>query len=281
VISNDELFDGFLAHQRHRMFSAQTIKRRAFTLRNLGDFLDGDPIQRVTLDDLERFVSRWTSPQSRQSITSDLRVFFRWCRAREHIVKDPTEFLEAPRLKNRAASPIPPADVRRAITAASGRTRTMIMLAAFAGLRVSEIGALRGEDVRWDEELIVVRDGKGGKDRIVPLAPELAAELARYPQTGPLFPGHPGRGRYPDKVGLSPERVSQLVVDHLRALDIPGRAHDFRHGFCTELIRASNGNVVLVAQLMGHDHIATTQRYCAWRPDGRDIVASLYAQDIA
>lgn len=71
----------------------------------------------------------------------------------------------------------------------SGSTQLAILLGALAGLRVAEITALSSEDIFLDHEppVLLVRQGKGGKDRIVPLHPTLIARL-RNVEHGWLFP---------------------------------------------------------------------------------------------
>ena len=130
------------------------------------------------------------------------------------------------------------------------------MLAAYAGLRISEISALRGEDVDLAGRQLVVRAGKGGSDDVVPLAAELAAELADWPRRGRLVADLRAdrRGTHPHSCYGPPGST--------------GRPHDLRHSFGTQAARRSAGNLVLVAQLMRHGQVATTQRYVRGTPPG-------------
>ena len=168
------------------------------------------------------------------------------------------------KVPRRAATPIPADDVRRLLaTVTRRRDQLCIMLAAYAGLRISEIAALRGEDVDLTNRLLVVRAGKGGSDGIIPLAAELAEELADWPARGRLIP-------------ISGPAVGERIRLLLRAAGIPGRPHDLRHSFGTQAAQRSNGNLVLVAKLMRHVQVATTQRYVSWHTTGHEIVTGLY-----
>lgn len=141
----------------------------------------------------------------------------------------------------------------------------MIFLAVYAGLRCSEIAHLRGEDVRLDHRLIVVRQGKGGKDATVPLADELGDELASWPRSGALFPGFDGQ-----KVGWRIRRA-------MRAVGVLARPHDLRHSFGTQVAIKTNGNMVLTAQLMRHENVSSTERYVRWNTTGAEVVSGLYS----
>lgn len=256
----DAAVAGFAAWQAYRGFSERTIERRRWTLAKWRAHLNSKPMAEATPDDVMAFLSQFPTAQTRYSMRSDLRQVYRWMVRNGHAESNPVDLVDPPRLPKRGATPIPPAEVRRAIDTATGDLRLMIMLAAMAGLRVSEIAALHADDVRPDA--IVVRQGKGGKDGVVPVAPELAAELAG--RTGQLFPGRNGH------------QVGDMIRRHLRRQGISGRPHDLRHSFATEVARATHGDLMLVQRLMRHESVQTTQRYVAWLPDGGDAVAHLY-----
>lgn len=57
---------------------------------------------------------------------------------------------------------------------------------------------------------------------------------------------------------------------------VDARVHDLRASFATQLARRSGGNVVAVAALMGHESVATTERYTGWVPEVADLVEGLY-----
>jgi len=72
------------------------------------------------------------------------------------------------------------------------------------------------------------------------------------------------------------QSVGDLIRRLFRELGIDARPHDLRHTFGTEAAKASNGNIVLVAQMMGHSAIQTTQRYIGWTPAGAETVAAMF-----
>lgn len=253
----------FVRHQRARGLSPRTVKRRSWSLHEWFAHLDPRSFDDATSEDVEDLLMRWPTPQTRRSVHSDLHQFYRFAARRGLVDRDPTADVDAPRVPRRAATPIRPEDVLRAIRAADGPLRQMIGLGAYAGLRVSEIAALHGRDVHFDRGLVVVRQGKGGRDREVPLALELRAMLGGV-TTGRLFPEASG--------GM----VSDRIRSHFRRLGIDARPHDLRASFATQLARRANGNVVAVAKLMGHESTATTERYMGWSPETAELVVGLY-----
>lgn len=138
----------------------------------------------------------------------------------------------------------------------------MIKTLFLTGCRVSEFVGLDVEDFSYDDKTITVRNGKGGKDRVVPILPALADELAgflsrehRRGGTGPLF-----RTRSWER--FSPRRVQQIVKELAAGAGITKRVypHLMRHTVAQHLLE---GGMPLeqVQRFLGHASITTTQIY--------------------
>lgn len=147
--------------------------------------------------------------------------------------------------------------------APSRRDGLIIALGVYAGLRVSEIVKLRIERVSLERRELVVYQGKGGKDRVLPLHPALAALLQDWiagQRDGWLFPS-PVK---PEK-HLTTRAVQYMA---LRAADAAGirkpdaslSPHKWRHSFATNCLR-KGANLRQVQQLLGHSSVAITERY--------------------
>ena len=130
-----------------------------------------------------------------------------------------------------------------------------------AGLRISEVCALRISDIDSTRMSIYVRSGKGQKDRYVILGESLLALLREYykaerPQGQYLFPGQkPGSH-------LSCHTVSLVLRKIIRKAAFPKKItmHTFRHCFATHLMEAGT-DVRILQVLLGHSSIKTTLRY--------------------
>jgi integrase/recombinase XerD len=148
--------------------------------------------------------------------------------------------------------------------AKGGRTGLMLQTLLESGARVSELVQLRVEDVSLAERVIVIRRGKGGRRREVPIRRELAQLLGLHVGTrraGPLFPSRQ-KGSGPAPHVLTRQRVGQIVREVARAAAITKRVypHLLRHTMATRLLTLGM-EITDVQRFLGHEDIATTRRY--------------------
>lgn len=142
--------------------------------------------------------------------------------------------------------------------AAARRDLVVVQTGLQLGLRVSELTKLRVEDLDLDQRTAMVVQGKGGKDRMLPVGEKLFAVLTAWlgeRRTGYVFPGR-GDAR------LS-TRTLQLRVTALgkrAGLAKRLKCHTLRHSFATRLLEKQAG-IHEVSELLGHSSIATTQTY--------------------
>jgi integrase/recombinase XerD len=156
------------------------------------------------------------------------------------------------------------------------RDRLLLMLAAFMGLRNSELCNLDVPHLDFRRRLLRVEQGKNAKDAILPLPAFIIGPLRGFVGTrrdGPLFMSRKGDAR------LTPRAVQHLVKRTAAAAGLadPGKPrkyypHVLRHAFCTEKIRR-RVPLPYVQRLMRHDNIQTTMRYTHIVPeDLRDAI---------
>jgi site-specific recombinase XerD len=138
--------------------------------------------------------------------------------------------------------------------------RALLMTAYAAGLRVSEVVALRVDDIDSRRMVIRVRHGKGRKDRYVMLSPRLLAILRDYwRQARPapyLFPGLTA-GR---PIGIRTVQTACRDARRASGLGKPVTVHTLRHSFATHLMEAGT-NLRTIQVLLGHRHLSTTTIY--------------------
>ena len=148
--------------------------------------------------------------------------------------------------------------------AKGGRTGLLLQTLLETGARVSELVQLRVEDVSLAERVVIVRRGKGGKRREVPIRRELAQLLQLHigsKQAGPLFPSRQ-KGSGPAPHVLTRQRVGQIVREVARAAGITKRVypHLLRHTMATRLLSLGMA-ITDVQRFLGHEDITTTRRY--------------------
>lgn len=257
--SNTPLVDEWETHQLAQGLSPRTVDERSALLRRLRNGTNTDPAT-ITAAVLIRWIAERTwGPSSRATYDSYLRSWFTWLVDEGHRTSSPMP-RRKPKAPRRHPRPITDAHLRRLLTTRMHRrTKVMILLAAFAGLRVHEIAKLRGEDVDLIAgQLFVV--GKGGVPGTVPLHPLIAAVSATMPAHGWWFPTYTGNRNGP--VGpILGRSVSSIVSAAMRRAGIPrGTAHRLRHWYATHLV--DGGTDLATAQsLLRHASIATTQLY--------------------
>src|SRR5881398_1736920 len=151
------------------------------------------------------------------------------------------------------------ADVERTLEALEGegpialRNRALVELVYSAGLRSAEAVGLDLGDVDFEQELLRIRRGKGGKERVVPLGEEAALWLARY-----LREARPSLAAGADDAFFLSARGRRLDTSTLRRI-VP-HPHRLRHAFATHLLEGG-ADLRTIQELLGHSSLSTTQVY--------------------
>jgi len=241
--------DDYRTHVDAAGWRPRTIEQRLYQLRALADHVGRDPAT-ATTDDIATWLARDTLGASARATYLDaLRGYYRWLIDTGRRADDPTRPLGSIRRRRAIPRPAPPEAIRDGIAAATGDLRVQLMLCYYAGLRCAEVAALHGEDIT--DSTIFIRDGKGGKQAMVPLHPALRTALAHYPTSGPLW-------------DVTYKRLSQRISDHFRRIGHPGvTAHRLRHAFGTNVYLNSGKDLRMTQELLRHSSPTTTAIYTA------------------
>ena len=272
---------------RTKRYAQRTIELRRYQISHLGEEILRRSPWRVKTDDLIAWMARqqWR-PETQKSWNAALRSFYGWAVDAGHTKRNPAARLPNPRVARPIPRPTPPSVIEAGL--ARCRTdceRLIIMLAAYGGLRRSEIASLRWEQIVGGGIWV---HGRWDRIRIVPLDSGLAAELdaeRRRRQAGGcgsgdryraglaggyVFGGRNGEHMSPNTVG----RIAKRILG-------PGwGAHTLRHSFATTVLR-NTGDLAAVQELLGHASPGTTRIYT--RVDTRRLrsaVASLRRIDM-
>jgi integrase/recombinase XerD len=212
-------------------------------------------------DDLRAFqlhlLAQGTSWSQFNQIVASLRFFYGVTLGRP----DAVPFIPYGKKPRTIPAVLSPEEVGRLFEAARpGRDRVLFQTAYACGLRISELIHLQVPDIDSARMVVVVRQGKGARDRLVPLSGRLLVELRRYwwihqPRLW-LFPG-----ARPDSP-LHPAGVQRAFQRTLRRAGIDKRAtpHTLRHSFATHLLEAGV-DILTVQKLLGHGSLSTTTHY--------------------
>ena len=205
------------------------------------------------------------SDGSRWHYTKTVKQLYAWAFDEDIIPADPLRRLARPRRPDPLPRALDLDDVARLldhVELGDERVKIAAWLAYGCGLRVGEIAALRVEDVRLrGQRPSLLAHGKGGKDRVVPLAQPvrevLAGWLAGPPRrtSGPLLPSSKRAE------GLQAQTITSMLANAMKAAAVPESGHGLRHTYATRLLEAGKGtNLRAVSRLLGHSSTVTTER---------------------
>lgn len=196
---------------------------------------------------------------------SSISALYRWFQREGLLTENPCKYESRRKVTEKVPNTIPGEELRNAWSHSSGLARVWIGLLATTGIRISELLAMRWEDIDFTSNAIKIH-GKGHKERIVYATAETLTELremsARKVLSGRIF--------------THQQRDCRAII--WRALRPFSQAkqlspHAIRHTFATNL--ATKGvNVTTIATILGHNRIETTQRYIDMaQADTRSVTA--------
>ena len=202
-----------------------------------------------------------------------LKVFFRWLARQNFLLYNPASEIELPKVGHRLPKHILTAEeVERVLMAPDVRTsigvRDRAIMETFysTGIRRAELARLKLYDIDTGRGTVMVREGKGKRDRVIPIGDralswidkytcDVRPELVAPPDDATLF-------LTVDGSAFSGQRLTDMVKEHIAAAKIakPGSCHLFRHTMATLLLE--NGcDIRFIQAMLGHVKLQTTEIY--------------------
>lgn len=258
-MSDDDLVTTYLEFISAEGTPKNTVAARRRTLRSVGH------PSNATREEIEAWWAsrRELAPSTRANDLANLRTFYKWCARWEHRVDDPTLRLDPPQVPNGVPRPMARADLHRLLDVLDDDLRRAVCLGAYAGLRVSEVAALRWHDVDLETRRARIL-GKGQKTRLVALSPVLIDHL--LPDTGAnVVTG--------TKEEYSADSLQRRVNRAIKAAGVDDTFHQLRHRYGTLAYQAT-GDIIGVGRQMGHSSPVTTAVYAAASDEVADRIAA-------
>jgi integrase/recombinase XerD len=202
-----------------------------------------------------------------------VRAFFRWAARSNVVLYNPASEIELPKVEHRL--PRPPLTAEEAeqvlampdLASPTGvRDRAMLEVFYSTGVRRSELAHLAVFDIDAARGTLLVRQGKGRKDRMVPIGQRALLWVARYlEETRPGLVAGSDDGTLfltSDGTGFSPDRLTQIARGYVKASGVPkeGACHLFRHTMAT-LMLEGGADIRYIQAMLGHAELSTTQIY--------------------
>lgn len=270
---NHRLFERYDQYLKlEKSFSANTLDAYHKDLDKLRAYVndEGIGLLDVTPNHLHHFIASLHDlgihPRSQARILSGIRSFYRFLLLEDYIEVDPTELIESPRLGQHLPDVLTVPEIDAVINSIDlskvegQRDRAILEVLYSCGLRVSELCNLRLSDLNLPEGFIRV-EGKGSKQRLVPISPRAIDELLRYfEQRASIVP----KRDHEDYVFLSFRRgtkLSRIMVFHIVKVQVQAAGisktvspHTFRHSFATHLLEGG-ANLRVIQCMLGHESI--------------------------
>lgn len=229
----------------------------------------------VRLENLEEFSAGLHDigihPRSQARILSGIRSFYRFLIMEDYLEADPTELLESPQIGFKLPEVMTVEEIDSLIssidrgTKEGQRNRAILETLYSCGLRVSELCNLKLSELYFDEGFIKV-EGKGSKQRLVPISPRAIKEINLYFADRNQMKIKP---EFEDFVFISNfgKNISRIMVFHIIkelaeriGLKKKISPHTFRHSFATHLLEGG-ANLRAIQCMLGHESIGTTEIY--------------------
>jgi site-specific recombinase XerD len=258
-------------------FARKTIQRYKHVLRYYSRFAHVTRLDEVNHENVRslfyygRIERKWTT-NTFLHYHKTLKVFFRWCIKQRYLQYDPLAEIEVPKLEKRLPSKLTKQESLRLLEITYNfpyeykflryRNHAIFSMFIFAGLRKQELLRLTLVDVDIENRSIFIKQGKGNKDRVIPISHTLAQILQRYLQerkrlnkTCPEFFTSLNRN-----LGFTESGLKRLVSQMNTASGLTFGVHKLRHTFAT-LMLEGGCDIYSLSKMMGHSDIKTTTIY--------------------
>lgn len=277
---------GYLEHMAVRGYNEQSVEYRAQCLHYFATWCEERGLtkaQEVTRPILQRY-QRWLfyyrkkngqplGISTQYSRLVVMCVFFRWATRQNFLLYNPASELELPRTEKRLPKAILTIEEVEKVLAQPDlreplgvRDRAILEVLYSTGIRRKEVVALTIFDIDQERGTVMVRQGKGKKDRLIPIGQrallwvekyltEVRPTLVMEPDDGFLFLSAEGTPLAPVYLG---DRVREYVDD--AGIGKRGSCHLFRHTMAT-LMLEGGADTRFIQQMLGHEQLASTQLY--------------------
>jgi len=285
VTSLESLVKGYLLNCRTENKSPKTISGYEMALRNFIWYCKQNhfpEVQHLTAIHIRHFLwylasesHRWnsTSPAAKRQVTSTtvngyfraLRTFFNWLEREELIIENPFKNLKPPKIDKKVIQALSPTEIDRLFKVCSGknvldvRNRAILSVFLDTGLRISELANLTLDDVDMDNASLLIRHGKGGKQRVVRIGVKAQKALWKYVTL--YRKGNSNRLFLNRSGGAMSLFGMKILIKRLGdKAKVKVHPHQLRHTFAISFLRAG-GDVFSLQYLLGHSTLSMTQRY--------------------
>lgn len=259
-----------------KSLSSNTVSAYLSDLQKLIDFV-GNSKNLLSLNtaELENFFCQLRdvgiNARSQARILSGIKAFYKFLVLEDYLENDPTELLDTPKLGQHLPEVLSLSEIDALIESIDlsvkegQRNRAILETLYSCGLRVSELINLKLSNCYFEEEFILV-EGKGSKQRLVPVSHRAIHEIQVWMQDRNQLNVQKGSGDFVflnrRGAGLSRSMIFRIIKEQasLAGIQKTISPHTFRHSFATHLLEGG-ANLRIIQQMLGHESIQTTEIY--------------------
>lgn len=254
-----EFCDKFLSEFAAGTRAPSTVALYRFRLKPIRNAFQGWKLDQIRREDVERLLNE--SPignRSRNITLSILRSIFQKAVEWRYLSGSPVEKIHRWREEKGGSRALTPQELGRVLDRATPWERSVIKVMVFSGMRAGELSHLKFRDIDWDNKRLRIvsdkdRKTKNRKTRIVPLSPELEAELRRLQENGPTQ-----EYVFCHRDGRPVKSFKKSIKNAYRRVEIEGvTPHGLRKTFCSLLAR-QNVHPKVAQTLLGHSDLHLT-----------------------
>jgi integrase/recombinase XerD len=276
----------YLAWLRERNYAETTVDGREIRLRGFITWCEERSLkqpQNITkpiIERYQRYLFLYRKPDgkplsagSQHTRLTAIKCLFQWLARQNYILYNPASDIELPRVgKKLPKSMLNVKEIEQVLampdleTPMGIRDRAMLETLYSTGIRRMELLHLQCFDVDADRGVVMIRQGKGKKDRVVPIGERALEWIAKYMEDvrPELSTGVDHVTLFLSNVGeaFSPRRLTQVVRDYVEAAHLGkiGSCHLFRHTMAT-LMLENGADIRFIQAILGHADLSTTQIY--------------------
>ncbi|MFC1914119.1 tyrosine-type recombinase/integrase [Chloroflexota bacterium] len=248
--TNDELFTLYEGELTFHHRSARGIHEAKRVLNHFHDYLgEFPPTPELAKSFLSQFKDR--KPTTIARYAAILKVFFKWYEEELDIKIRVPKILPSYVEKADIEKLLEAMKSKRSHNGTVSRDILLVNLAIHTGLRRSELASLKVGDIDLERKVLVVRQGKGSKDRVIPLSKNTCEKLAEYIK---------GKDKKDSLFGLVAASISGKIRTFAAKAGVKLHAHSLRDYFATSLSE-KGATIREIQSLLGHTNLTHTERY--------------------